>query len=80
MIADAWEEIEPIIALVDAELEKAGVLAGGFALSEPEEGTSITRASARELGLEPGRPVFAIVKSVAFDPHGMGRAAGVVEI
>lgn len=30
----------------DAELEKAGVLVGGFALSEPEEGTSITRASA----------------------------------
>lgn len=29
----------------DAELEKAGVLAGGFALSDPEEGTSLTKAS-----------------------------------
>ncbi|GAA1491168.1 YciI family protein [Brachybacterium sacelli] len=28
----------------DAELEKAGVLAGGFALTDPEEGTSVTRA------------------------------------
>ena len=30
----------------DAELEKAGVLAGGFALTDPEEGTSVTRADA----------------------------------
>jgi hypothetical protein len=28
----------------DAELEKAGVLAGGFALTDPEEGTSLTKA------------------------------------
>ncbi|WP_344356182.1 YciI family protein [Brachybacterium phenoliresistens] len=28
----------------DAELEKAGVLAGGFALEDPETGTSVTRA------------------------------------
>lgn len=28
----------------DAELEEAGVLAGGFALTDPEEGTSVTRA------------------------------------
>ena len=36
---------EEIIAF-DAELEKAGVLAGGFALTDPEEGTSVTRADA----------------------------------
>lgn len=30
----------------DAALEEAGVLAGGFALADPEEGTSVTRASA----------------------------------
>ena len=29
----------------DAELEKAGVLAGGFALHDPEEGVSVTRGS-----------------------------------
>ena len=29
----------------DAELEKAGVLAGGFALTEPEEATSLSKAS-----------------------------------
>ena len=32
----------------------------------------LTRASVRDLGLEPGRPVFAIIKSVAFDPQGVG--------
>ncbi|WP_264049809.1 molybdenum ABC transporter ATP-binding protein [Methylobacterium flocculans] len=40
----------------------------------------LTRASARELGLAPGLPVFAIVKSVAFDPHDVGRAGPSVEI
>ena len=45
---------------------------GGAVLS-----ARLTRASVHELGLVPGRPVFAIVKSVAFDPHGMGRAAAV---
>ena len=29
----------------DAELERAGVLAGGFGLADPEEGTSLSRAS-----------------------------------
>ena len=29
----------------DAELEEAGVLAGGFALTDPEDGTSLTRAT-----------------------------------
>ena len=28
----------------DAALEKAGVLAGGFALTDPEQGTSLTKA------------------------------------
>ncbi|GAP77582.1 MULTISPECIES: YciI family protein [Brachybacterium] len=37
--------VEDFIAF-DAELEKAGVLAGGFALTDPEEGTSVTRADA----------------------------------
>ena len=32
----------------------------------------LTRASVRDLDLEPGRPVFAIIKSVAFDPQGVG--------
>lgn len=29
----------------DAELEKAGVHAGGFALTDPEEGTSVAKSS-----------------------------------
>lgn len=29
----------------DAELEKAGVLAGGFGLADPEEGTSLSRVT-----------------------------------
>lgn len=37
--------VEDFIAF-DAELEKAGVLAGGFGLTDPEEGTSVTRADA----------------------------------
>ena len=39
----------------------------------------LTRASVRDLALEPGRPVFAIVKSIAFEPPGLGsgRAAPV---
>lgn len=37
--------VEEFIAF-DAELEKAGVLAGGFGLTDPEEGTSVTRAEA----------------------------------
>ncbi|MGP9536511.1 YciI family protein [Brachybacterium sp. AOP43-C2-M15] len=36
--------VEEFIAF-DAELEEAGVLAGGFGLTDPEEGTSLTRAS-----------------------------------
>ncbi|MCJ2084956.1 molybdenum ABC transporter ATP-binding protein [Methylobacterium sp. E-005] len=32
----------------------------------------VTRAAAADLGLAPGQPVFAIVKSVAFDPAGIG--------
>lgn len=32
-------------AAFDAELREAGVLAGGFALTDPEDGTSVTRAS-----------------------------------
>ena len=32
----------------------------------------LTGASVRDLGLEPGHAVFAIVKSVAFDPSGVG--------
>ena len=51
---------------------------GGSALVEIESGGAViaadlTRASARELDLAPGRPVFAIVKSIAFDPQGIGR-------
>ena len=37
--------VEDFIAF-DAELEKDGVLAGGFGLTDPEEGTSVTRADA----------------------------------
>lgn len=36
--------VEEFIAF-DAALEEAGVLAGGFALTDPEEGTSVTRAT-----------------------------------
>lgn len=37
-------DVEEFIAF-DAALEEAGVLRGGFALTDPEEGTSVTRAS-----------------------------------
>ena len=37
----------------------------------------LTRASMRDLALEPGKPVYAIVKSVAFDPQGIGQGAPV---
>lgn len=40
----------------------------------------LTGAAVRELGLEPGRPVLAIVKSAAFDPAGFGTARSSVEI
>ncbi|GEP10682.1 molybdenum ABC transporter ATP-binding protein [Methylobacterium gnaphalii] len=36
----------------------------------------VTRASARDLDLTPGHAVFAIVKSVAFDPQGVGIGQG----
>lgn len=36
--------VEEFIAF-DQELEEAGVLAGGFALEDPEQGTSLTKAS-----------------------------------
>jgi molybdate transport system ATP-binding protein len=34
----------------------------------------LTRASVRDLALAPGRIVYAVVKSVAFDPQGVGTA------
>lgn len=40
----------------------------------------LTRAAADELGLVPGMPVFAVIKSVAFDPHGVGRGAPAIDI
>ena len=41
----------------------------------------LTQASVRDLGLTPGLPVYAIVKSVAFDPHGVGSAgSGPVDV
>jgi len=50
---------------------------GGAALA-----ARLTQASVRDLALAPGRPVFAVVKSVAFDPQdiGGGRGTGPVEI
>ena len=41
---------------------------------------SLTAAAARELALEPGRPVLAVIKSAAFDPAGFGTARSSVEI
>ena len=40
----------------------------------------VTGASARDLGLEVGRPVYAVIKSVAFDPAGVGTGRRPVEI
>jgi molybdate transport system ATP-binding protein len=40
----------------------------------------ITRAAVRDLGLEIGQPVHAIVKSVAFDPAGIGELRASVAI
>ncbi|TXM79056.1 molybdenum ABC transporter ATP-binding protein [Methylobacterium sp. WL69] len=50
---------------------------GGAALA-----ARLTQASVRDLALAPGQPVFAVVKSVAFDPQGIGtgRGLGAVEI
>jgi molybdate transport system ATP-binding protein len=65
------------------------VLAGAVAALRPEEGPSldveldlggtaliarITRKSALELGLKPGLPVFALVKSVSIDRRSVGYA------
>ncbi|MGU3536246.1 molybdenum ABC transporter ATP-binding protein [Methylobacterium sp. A54F] len=40
----------------------------------------LTAASAHDLGLAPGQPVYAVIKSVAFDPAGVGTGRPVVEI
>jgi molybdate transport system ATP-binding protein len=48
---------------------------GGVALA-----ARLTQASVRDLGLVPGLAVFAIVKSVAFDPDAMGTGRRAVEI
>ena len=40
----------------------------------------LTAAAARELGLELGRPVLAVIKSAAFDPAGFGTSRASVEI
>lgn len=40
----------------------------------------LTRAAVQDLGLAPGVPVFAVIKSVAFDPHGVGRGGAPVDI
>lgn len=45
---DSETELPGIDAYIafDKELEEAGVLAGGFGLTEPEEATSVSRANA----------------------------------
>jgi molybdate transport system ATP-binding protein len=55
---------EPAGASVDVRID-----AGGTDLI-----ARITRRSVAELGLEPGRPVFALVKAVAIDRHSVGYA------
>ncbi|MDP4024239.1 molybdenum ABC transporter ATP-binding protein [Methylobacterium sp. NEAU 140] len=40
----------------------------------------LTAAAVRDLALEPGRPVLAVIKSAAFDPAGFGTAQPGVEI
>ncbi len=40
----------------------------------------LTAAAVRELDLATGRPVYAIVKSAAFDPAGIGLMRPVVAI
>jgi molybdate transport system ATP-binding protein len=55
---------EPAGASVDVRID-----AGGTDLI-----ARITRKSVSELGLEPGRPVFALVKAVAIDRHSVGYA------
>ncbi|MFD0938830.1 TOBE domain-containing protein, partial [Methylobacterium trifolii] len=40
----------------------------------------LTGASARALALAPGRPVYAVIKSVAFDPAGFGAGRRAIEI
>jgi len=72
-----------------AGLSIRNVLAGSVAALEEEEGPSldvkldvggtpliarITRKSARELGLRPGLPVFALIKSVSIDRRSVGYA------
>ena len=40
----------------------------------------LTAAAVRELGLEPDRPVYAVIKSAAFDPAGIGTLKPAVAI
>jgi molybdate transport system ATP-binding protein len=83
-----------ILGIVRPEgLSARNVLAGRVAELEPTRGAvrdlrvdlaegrllaRVTQRSFEELGLSPGREVFAIIKSVAIAPHGFGRPAAPV--
>ena len=66
----------------DLGLLREGAVLVTLACGEGAIAARLTQASARDLGLKPGLPVFAVVKSVAFDPQGIGagRAPRAVEI
>lgn len=51
-----------------------------IACGEVSVAARLTRASARDLGLVPGLAVYAIVKSVALDPAGVGTGRRTLEI
>ena len=54
-VAEVPDSLGPSLT-VDVALDGGGRLAA-----------SVTRAAVAELGLQPGRPVFALVKAVALD-------------
>ncbi|SFH12820.1 molybdenum ABC transporter ATP-binding protein [Methylobacterium gossipiicola] len=66
----------------DVDALREGAVLVGLACGDATLTARLTRASAHDLGLRPGLPVFAVVKSVAFDPQaiGAGRAPRAVEI
>jgi molybdate transport system ATP-binding protein len=55
----------------DASLVEVGLDCGGVRLT-----ARLTRRSVDALGLEPGREVYAVIKSVALDRDALGRAPG----
>ena len=74
---DGLSALNVLPALVTA-LEQAGegAVAVGLDCSGVRLTARLTRKSVDALGLEPGRKVYAVIKSVALDRDTLGRAPG----